>query len=137
MLESLACVREVATAVEESQRSNVFGHLVILLRDVEIMEEAARSVILDPEEFEGTGQRETQEANEHRLARTATRECLKQSFESIKVFCMPMPHDDIGGTPLVKNEEAAHEPAPKGAVDAMSACPPFRILDGNLRSKSS
>lgn len=85
MLESLACAREVANAVDEDQRSNAFGHLVVLLRDVEDMEEEARSIIFDPEEFEGAGRQETQEANEHRLARNATRERLKQSFESIKV----------------------------------------------------
>lgn len=71
-----------------------FGHLIVLLRDVaEKNEKEAYSVIFDKEDDDCT----TDEAEKQMDLRNVIRRDLKASFQSIRVCCLPLPHEKING----------------------------------------
>jgi len=94
ILDRLATMREAATFVNERQRGDSFGHLIVLLRDEPKREEEAHGLLFGKEDPESAG---TQEEAQHMIARNKARDQLQESFQTIRVVCMPQPHADIKG----------------------------------------
>lgn len=94
ILDRLATMREAAMFVNEWQRDNAFGHLILLLRDVPNGEEQAHEVVFGKENPGGAG---SVEEEQHIVARNKTRGLLHESFQTIRTVCMPQPHPDING----------------------------------------
>lgn len=80
--------------VNEWQRGNAFGHLILLLRDVPSGEGQAHEVVFGKENPGRAGSREEEQ---HIVARNKTRDLLQESFQTIRTVCMPQPHADING----------------------------------------
>ncbi|CAN0417639.1 unnamed protein product [Pylaiella littoralis] len=104
MLNSLGTMREAATTIDRSQRKDVFGHLIVLLRDVaEKEEKEAYSVIFDKEDDYCI----TDEAEKQMDLRNVIRRDLNSSFQSIRVCCLPPPHEKINGDRQIAQGEVS------------------------------
>ncbi|CAN0040095.1 unnamed protein product, partial [Phaeothamnion confervicola] len=96
MLSSLAVLAMAAAAVDDSERSNAFGCLVILCRDVDPSEEenCGRKVMgiedeTAAEEDDGFG--ESEEAQAATKRRNNIRRQLQDAFATVIVKCLPDP----------------------------------------------
>lgn len=70
-----------------------FGHLIILIRDVEGQAKEIEDLVLGMEQTRGLKHEEKLEAGQRNLIR----EGLESAFESITFHTMPPPHLDIAG----------------------------------------
>lgn len=93
MLDRLNTMREAACVVNRGQRKNVFGHLIILLRDVPTTREDQAYAVVFGKEDPDTA--ESDEEADHMTERNKTRDQLQASFQSTMLVCMPPPHADI------------------------------------------
>ena len=95
VLGELATMSEAATFINRGQRGNAFGHLILLLRDVQLGgEKEVYSIVFENEDPDDAGTDEEATAMEER---NKTRNLLKKTFETVRVVCMPPPHAQIGG----------------------------------------
>lgn len=94
MLDRLAAMGESARTIGRQQREDVFGHLIILLRDVPSGEEEAKKLILEQEDSKSV---ETDEEEAQVNSRNKARDLLYLCFRSIQVWCLPLPHPKING----------------------------------------
>lgn len=95
MLDNLGVMRHVVNEIGHDYRNKVFGHLVVLLRDVNPSEEdKAYNLIFGEESFDWT---QTGERPEQIDKRNTARRELKDAFQTIRVWCLPCPHADING----------------------------------------
>ena len=95
VLGELATMSEAATFINRGQRGNAFGHLILLLRDVQVNgEKEVYSIVFENEDSDGASTDEEATAMEER---NKTRNLLKKTFETVRVVCMPSPHAEIGG----------------------------------------
>lgn len=94
ILDRFATMREAATFVNECQRDDSFGQLIVVLRDVHKGEEEAHDLLFGKEDPESAG---AQEEVQHMIARNKARDQLQESFQTIRVVCMPLPHAEING----------------------------------------
>lgn len=74
---------------DDEEGTPVFGHLILLMRDVKGKAAAIEALVLDDEETGGL----TNDAKE----RNTIRQGLKEAFKSIVVCTMHRPHPRIGG----------------------------------------
>ncbi|CAN0316110.1 unnamed protein product [Ascophyllum nodosum] len=94
VLGELATMSEAATFINRGQRGNAFGHLILLLRDVQVNgEKEVYSIVFENEDSDGASTDEEATAMEER---NKTRNLLKKTFETVRVVCMPSPHAEIG-----------------------------------------
>lgn len=94
MLDNLGVMRTAAAEIGQSYRSRVFGHLVVLLRDVppNTDDEVVCDLIFGEEDcFEA---KTDEEANQITM-RNSAREELKDAFQSIRVWSLSIPHVDV------------------------------------------
>lgn len=94
ILDRLATMREAAMFVNKCQRSDSFGHLILLLRDVPSGEEKAHNLVFGKENPDSAGSRKEAQ---HIVARNKARDLLQESFQTIRVVCLPLPHADVNG----------------------------------------
>ena len=84
----------------DGEGNPTFGHLIILLRDVEGKAEEIEHLVLRKEATRRLKHDEKLDAGE----RNTIRDGLRNAFESITVHTMPLPHPNIAGAVLVGHD---------------------------------
>lgn len=98
MLNDLVLMINAAEKVTKEDHNHdegkpTFGHLIILVRDVDGKAMDIKDLVLGEEATKGRTHKERVEMNERNMIRGA----LKAAFESITFHTMPLPHPDILG----------------------------------------
>ena len=95
VLGELTTMSEAATFINGGQRGNAFGHLVLLLKDVQLDGgKEIYSIVLEYEDPDDAGTDEEAGGTEER---NKTRHLLEQTLETVRAVCMPFPHAQIDG----------------------------------------
>ncbi|CAN0319543.1 unnamed protein product, partial [Ectocarpus sp. 4 AP-2014] len=91
-LDTLAVLESAAKAVAPAESQEVYGHLIVLVRDTFDKADEIDRMLFGTEEPDEDA---TYEDIEEVETRNRTREKLKKIFQGIKVWCLPQPHSDI------------------------------------------
>lgn len=100
-LDTLAVLQSAAKAVAPAESQEVYGHLIVLVRDTFDKADEIDRMLFGIEEPDEDS---TYEDIEELDMRNVTRAKLKKIFKEIKVWCLPQPHSDING----ENETKYH-----------------------------
>lgn len=93
-LDTLAVLQSAANAVTPAESQEVYGHLIVLVRDTFDKADEIYRMLFGEEEPENDA---TNEDILEVQIRNLTRAKLKNIFKEIKVWCLPQPHADING----------------------------------------
>lgn len=93
-MDTLAVLEHAARPVAVAESQDVYGHLVILVRDTFDKADAIHRLIFGEEEADEDANYDDEEG---RKRRNSTRKNIKNIFREIKVWCLPQPHSDING----------------------------------------
>lgn len=101
LLDTLAVLQRAANAVARAESQEVYGHLIILVRDTYDKADDINRLVFDVEVPHEDVEHEEVTAME---LRNLHREKLNKTFQDVKVWCLPQPHSDING----KSETNSH-----------------------------
>lgn len=87
-------LQNAAKAVAPAESQQVYGHLIVLVRDTFDKADEIYGMLFGTEEPETDATHD--DINEVDM-RNLTRTKLRKVFQEIKVWCLPQPHSDING----------------------------------------
>lgn len=93
-MDTLAVLQSAAKAVAPAESQEVYGHLIVLVRDTFDKADEIDRMLFGEEEPDADA---THEDVDEIDMRNSTRAKLKKVFQEIKVWCLPQPHADING----------------------------------------